>query len=229
MIDFQVFQGPGNRIVAVSTQPVGEHWIVKDGTQGTRLRISQWPLTKYPTLDALKSAFLSPQYTHLYTGHVDTHGNSASVSTKSVIFWEIRGAAVESLRRDLVLLADELAELGSTVRVSDDAIGLVLCGSAWKFGVTAKPQHHCIAAQDGNGAGTLLLAQAPELLALLCALSSNHPFAFADRDGKAVSVKQVLELGSRFVPTALVPFIKKRGNAPLSFYVKTVGRPQVLF
>ena len=139
------------------------------------------------------------------------------------------GAAVESLRRDLVLLADELAELGSTVRVSDDAIGLVLCGSAWKFGVTAKPQHHCIAAQDGNGAGTLLLAQAPELLALLCALSSNHPFAFADRDGKAVSVKQVLELGSRFVPTALVPFIKKRGNAPLSFYVKTVGRPQVLF
>ncbi|MBP8181332.1 MAG: hypothetical protein WCF44_13725 [Candidatus Methylophosphatis roskildensis] len=229
MIDFQVFQGPGNRIVAVSTQPVGEHWTVKDGTQGTRLRISQWPLTKYPTLDALKSAFLSPQYTHLYTGHVDTHGNSASVSTKSVIFWEIRGAAVESLRRDLVLLADELAELGSTVRVSDDAIGLVLCGSAWKFGVTAKPQHHCIAAQDGNGAGTLLLAQAPELLALLCALSSNHPFAFADRDGKAVSVKQVLELGSRFVPTALVPFIKKRGNAPLSFYVKTVGRPQVLF
>ena len=229
MIDFQVFQGPGNRIVAVSTQPVGEHWSVKDGTQGTRLRISQWPLTKYPTLDALKSAFLSPQYTHLYTGHVDTHGNSASVSTKSVIFWEIRGAAVESLRRDLVLLADELAELGSTVRVSDDAIGLVLCGSAWKFGVTAKPQHHCIAAQDGNGAGTLLLAQAPELLALLCALSSNHPFAFADRDGKAVSVKQVLELGSRFVPTALVPFIKKRGNAPLSFYVKTVGRPQVLF
>ena len=220
MIDFQVFQGPGNRIVAVSTQPVGEHWTVKDGTQGTRLRISQWPLTKYPTLDALKSAFLSPQYTHLYTGHVDTHGNSASVSTKSVIFWEIRGAAVESLRRDLVLLADELAELGSTVRVSDDAIGLVLCGSAWKFGVTAKPQHHCIAAQDGNGAGTLLLAQAPELLALLCALSSNHPFAFADR---------VLELGSRFVPTALVPFIKKRGNAPLSFYVKTVGRPQVLF
>ena len=229
MIDFQVFQGPGNRIVAVSTQPVGEHWTVKDGTQGTRLRISQWPLTKYPTLDALKSAFLSPQYTHLYTGHVDTHGNSASVSTKSVIFWEIRGAAVESLRRDLVLLADELAELGSTVRVSDDAIGLVLCGSAWKFGVTAKPQHHCIAAQDGNGAGTLLLAQAPELLALRCALSSNHPFAFADRDGKAVSVKQVLELGSRFVPTALVPFIKKRGNAPLSFYVKTVGRPQVLF
>ena len=229
MIDFQVFQGPGNRIVAVSTQPVGEHWTVKDGTQGTRLRISQWPLTKYPTLDALKSAFLSPQYTHLYTGHVDTHGNSASVSTKSVIFWEIRGAAVESLRRDLVLLADELAELGSTVRVSDDAIGLVLCGSAWKLGVTAKPQHHCIAAQDGNGAGTLLLAQAPELLALLCALSSNHPFAFADRDGKAVSVKQVLELGSRFVPTALVPFIKKRGNAPLSFYVKTVGRPQVLF
>ena len=229
MIDFQVFQGPGNRIVAVSTQPVGEHWTVNDGTQGTRLRISQWPLTKYPTLDALKSAFLSPQYTHLYTGHVDTHGNSASVSTKSVIFWEIRGAAVESLRRDLVLLADELAELGSTVRVSDDAIGLVLCGSAWKFGVTAKPQHHCIAAQDGNGAGTLLLAQAPELLALLCALSSNHPFAFADRDGKAVSVKQVLELGSRFVPTALVPFIKKRGNAPLSFYVKTVGRPQVLF
>jgi hypothetical protein len=229
MIDFQVFQGPGNRIVAVSTQPVGEHWTVKDGTQGTRLRISQWPLTKYPTLDALKSAFLSPQYTHLYTGHVDTHGNSASVSTKSVIFWEIRGAAVESLRRDLVLLADELAELGSMVRVSDDAIGLVLCGSAWKFGVTAKPQHHCIAAQDGNGAGTLLLAQAPELLALLCALSSNHPFAFADRDGKAVSVKQVLELGSRFVPTALVPFIKKRGNAPLSFYVKTVGRPQVLF
>ena len=229
MIDFQVFQGPGNRIVAVSTQPVGEHWTVKDGTQGTRLRISQWPLAKYPTLDALKSAFLSPQYTHLYTGHVDTHGNSASVSTKSVIFWEIRGAAVESLRRDLVLLADELAELGSTVRVSDDAIGLVLCGSAWKFGVTAKPQHHCIAAQDGNGAGTLLLAQAPELLALLCALSSNHPFAFADRDGKAVSVKQVLELGSRFVPTALVPFIKKRGNAPLSFYVKTVGRPQVLF
>ena len=229
MIDFQVFQGPGNRIVAVSTQPVGEHWTVKDGTQGTRLRISQWPLTKYPTLDALKSAFLSPQYTHLYTGHVDTHGNSASVSTKSVIFWEIRGAAVESLRRDLVLLADELAELGSTVRVSDDAIGLVLCGSAWKFGVTAKPQHHCIAAQDGNGAGTLLLAQAPELLALLCALSSNHPFAFAGRDGKAVSVKQVLELGSRFVPTALVPFIKKRGNAPLSFYVKTVGRPQVLF
>lgn len=229
MIDFQVFQGPGNRIVAVSTQPVGEHWTVKDGTQGTRLRISQWPLTKYPTLDALKSAFLSPQYTHLYTGHVDTHGNSASVSTKSVIFWEIRGAAVESLRRDLVLLADELAELGSTVRVSDDAIGLVLCGSAWKFGVTAKPQHHCIAAQDGNGAGTLLLAQAPELLALLCALSSNHPFAFADRDGKAVSVKQVLELGSRFVPAALVPFIKKRGNAPLSFYVKTVGRPQVLF
>jgi len=229
MIDFQVFQGPGNRIVAVSTQPVGEHWTVKDGTQGTRLRISQWPLTKYPTLDALKSAFLSPQYTHLYTGHVDTHGNSASVSTKSVIFWEIRGAAVESLRRDLVLLADELAELGSTIRVSDDAIGLVLCGSAWKFGVTAKPQHHCIAAQDGNGAGTLLLAQAPELLALLCALSSNHPFAFADRDGKAVSVKQVLELGSRFVPTALVPFIKKRGNAPLSFYVKTVGRPQVLF
>lgn len=229
MIDFQVFQGPGNRIVAVSTQPVGEHWTVKDGTQGTRLRISQWPLTKYPTLDALKSAFLSAQYTHLYTGHVDTHGNSASVSTKSVIFWEIRGAAVESLRRDLVLLADELAELGSTVRVSDDAIGLVLCGSAWKFGVTAKPQHHCIAAQDGNGAGTLLLAQAPELLALLCALSSNHPFAFADRDGKAVSVKQVLELGSRFVPTALVPFIKKRGNAPLSFYVKTVGRPQVLF
>ena len=229
MIGFQVFQGPGNRIVAVSTQPVGEHWTVKDGTQGTRLRISQWPLTKYPTLDALKSAFLSPQYTHLYTGHVDTHGNSASVSTKSVIFWEIRGAAVESLRRDLVLLADELAELGSTVRVSDDAIGLVLCGSAWKFGVTAKPQHHCIAAQDGNGAGTLLLAQAPELLALLCALSSNHPFAFADRDGKAVSVKQVLELGSRFVPTALVPFIKKRGNAPLSFYVKTVGRPQVLF
>ena len=229
MIDFQVFQGPGNRIVAVSTQPVGEHWTVKDGTQGTRLRISQWPLTKYPTLDALKSAFLSPQYTHLYTGHVDTHGNSASVSTKSVIFWEIRGAAVESLRRDLVLLADELAEVGSTVRVSDDAIGLVLCGSAWKFGVTAKPQHHCIAAQDGNGAGTLLLAQAPELLALLCALSSNHPFAFADRDGKAVSVKQVLELGSRFVPTALVPFIKKRGNAPLSFYVKTVGRPQVLF
>ena len=228
MIDFQVFQGPGNRIVAVSTQPVGEHWTVKDGTQGTRLRISQWPLTKYPTLDALKSAFLSPQYTHLYTGHVDTHGNSASVSTKSVIFWEIRGAAVESLRRDLVLLADELAELGSTVRVSDDAIGLVLCGSAWKFGVTAKPQHHCIAAQDGNGAGTLLLAQAPELLALLCALSSNHPFAFADRDGKAVSVKQVLELGSRFVPTALVPFIKKRGNAPLSFYVKAVGRPQVL-
>ncbi len=229
MIDFQVFQGPGNRIVAVSTQPVGEHWTVKDGTQGTRLRISQWPLTKYPTLDALKSAFLSPQYTHLYTGHVDTHGNSASVSTKSVIFWEIRGAAVESLRRDLVLLAEELAELGSTVRVSDDAIGLVLCGSAWKFGVTAKPQHHCIAAQDGNGAGTLLLAQAPELLALLCALSSDHPFAFADRDGKAVSVKQVLELGSRFVPTALVPFIKKRGNAPLSFYVKTVGRPQVLF
>ena len=229
MIDFQVFQGPGNRIVAVSTQPVGENWTVKDGTQGTRLRISQWPLTKYPTLDALKSAFLSPQYTHLYTGHVDTHGNSASVSTKSVIFWEIRGAAVESLRRDLVLLAEELAELGSTVRVSDDAIGLVLCGSAWKFGVTAKPQHHCIAAQDGNGAGTLLLAQAPELLALLCALSSNHPFAFADRDGKAVSVKQVLELGSRFVPPALVPFIKKRGNAPLSFYVKTVGRPQVLF
>jgi len=229
MIDFQVFQGPGNRIVAVSTQPVGEHWTVKDGTQGTRLRISQWPLTKYPTLDALKSAFLSPQYTHLYTGHVDTHGNSASVSTKSVIFWEIRGAAVESLRRDLVLLAEELAELGSTVRVSDDAIGLVLCGSAWKFGVTAKPQHHCIAAQDGNGAGTLLLAQAPELLALLCALSSDHPFAFADRDGKAVSVKQVLELGSRFVPPALVPFIKKRGNAPLSFYVKTVGRPQVLF
>ena len=229
MIDFQVYQGPGNRIVALSTQPVGEHWLVKDGTQGSRLRISQWPLTKYPTLDALKSALLSPQYTYRYTGRVDTHGNSASVSTKSVIFWEIRGAAVESLRRDLVLLADELAELGSTVRVSDDAIGLVLCGSAWKFGVTAKPQHHCIAAQDGNGAGTLLLAQAPELLALLCALSSNHPFAFADRDGKAVSVKQVLELGSRFVPTALVPFIKKRGNAPLSFYVKTVGRPQVLF
>jgi hypothetical protein len=229
MIDFQVFQGPGNRIVAVSTQPVGEHWIVKDGTQGTRLRISQWPLTKYPALEALKSAFLSPQYTHLYTGRVDTHGNSASVSTEAVVFWEIRGAAVESLRRDLVLLADELAESGTTVRVSDDAIGLVLSGSTWKLGVTAKPQHNCIAAQDGNGAGTLVLSHSPELLALLCALSSYHPFAFADRDGKVVGVRQVLELGARFVPAALAPFIKKRGNAPLSFYVKTVGRPQVLF
>jgi hypothetical protein len=229
VIDFQVYQGPGNRIVAVSTQPVGEHWIVKDGTQGSRLRISQWPLNKYPTLDALKSALLSPQYTHRYTGRVDTHGNSASVSTESVIFWEIRGAAVESLRRDLVLLAEELAESGVPVRVSDDAIGLVLSGSAWKFGVTAKPQQNCIAAQDGNGAGTLVLSQAPELLALLCALAAYHPFAFADRDGQAVSVRQVLELGARFVPTALAPFIKKRGNAPLSFYVKTVGRPQVLF
>jgi len=229
MIDFQVFQGPGNRIVAVSTQPVGEHWTVKDGTQGTRLRISQWPLTKYPTLDALKSAFLSPQYTHLYTGHVDTHGNSASVSTKSVIFWEIRGAAVESLRRDLVRLADELADCGVTVRVADDAIGLVLSGAGWRLGVTAKPQHGCIAAQSGHGAGTLVLAQAPELLALLGALAASHPFAFADRDGKAVSVREVLELGARFVPTALAPFIKKRGNAPLSLYVKSVGRPQVPF
>jgi len=229
MIDFQVFQGPGNRIVAVSTQPVGEHWIVKDGTQGTRLRISQWPLSKYPTLDALKSAFLPAQYTQLYTGHVDTHGHSASVSTEAVIFWEIRSAAVESLRRDLVLLHEELAELGSTVRCCDDAIGLVLSGSTWKLGVTAKPQHNCIAAQDGNGAGTLVLAQAPELLALFYALAPLHPFAFADRDGKAVSVRQVLELGARFVPTALAPFIKKRGNAPLSFYVKTVGRPQVMF
>jgi len=87
MIDFQVYQGPGNRIVALSTQPVGEHWLVKDGTQGSRLRISQWPLTKYPTLDALKSALLSPQYTYRYTGRVDTHGNSASVVTGSVIFW----------------------------------------------------------------------------------------------------------------------------------------------
>jgi hypothetical protein len=229
MIDFQVFQGPGNRIVAVSTQPVGEHWTVKDGTQGTRLRISQWPLTKYPTLDALKSAFLSPQYTHLYTGHVDTHGNSASVSTKSVIFWEIRGAAVESLRRDLVLLADELAELGSTVRVSDDAIGLVLCGSAWKFGVTAKPQHHCIAAQDGAGAGTLVCAQAPELLALLCVLAVDHPFAFADREGKALTAREALALGSVCIPGTLVPFVMKRGIAPLSFHLRSSGRPRVMF
>ncbi len=229
MIDFQVYQGPGNRIVALSTEPVGEHWIVKDGTQGSRLRISQWPLSKHPTLDALKSAFLSPQYTYRYTGRVDTHGNSASVATDSVIFWETRGAAVDSLRRDLVLLAEELAESGVSVRVSDDAIGLVLSGPTWTFGVTAKPQHNCIAAQDGNGAGTLVLSQAPELLALLCALAAYHPFAFADRDGKAVSVRQVLELGARFVPTALAPFITKRGNAPLSFYVKTVGRPQVLF
>jgi len=229
MIDFQVFQGPGNRIVAVSTQPVGEHWIVKDGTQGTRLRISQWPITKYPTLDALKSAFLPPQYTHLYSGRVDTHGNSTSVSTEAVIFWEIRGAAVESLRRDIAELADELAELGVMVRFSDDAIGLVLSGSTWKFGVTAKPQHNCIAAQDGNGAGTLVLSQAPELLTLLCALSASHPFAFSDRDGKLISVREVLELGARFVPSSLAPFVKKRGNAPLSFYVKTVGRPQVLF
>jgi hypothetical protein len=229
VIDFQVYEGPGNRIVALSTEPVGEHWIVKDGTQGSRLRISQWPTTKYPTLDALKSAFLSPQYTYRYTGRVDTHGNSASVATDAVIFWEIRGAAVESLRRDLALLADELAESGVSVRVSDDAIGLVLAGSDWKLGVTAKPQQNCIAAQDGNGAGTLVLPQAPELLALLYALAAYHPFAFADRDGKEVSAQDVLERGVRFIPAALAPFIKKRGNAPLSLYVKSVGRPQVMF
>jgi hypothetical protein len=115
------------------------------------------------------------------------------------------------------------------VRVSDDAIGLVLTGSDWKFGVTAKPQLNCIAAQDGNGAGTLVLPQSPELLALLYALAAYHPFTFADRDGKEVSAQQMLERGARFVPTSLIPFIKKRGNAPLSFYVKTVGRPQVMF
>mgnify|MGYP001024949950 FL=1 len=229
MSDFQVYQGPGNRIVALSVQPVGPHWLVKDGTQGSRLRISQWPITKFPTLEALKSALLSPQYTHRFTGRVDAHGNSPSVSTEAVVFWEVRGAKVDALRRDLVLLTDELAECGATFRMSDDAIGLVLTGSAWSLGVTAKPQHNCIAAQDGTGAGTLVCSQAPELLALLCVLAVDHPFAFANREGKALTAREALALGSAFIPGALAPFVMKRGIAPLSFHLKSSGRPRVMF
>lgn len=229
MIDFQVYQGPGNRIVAISTQPVGEQWTVKEGTQGTRLRLSQWPTSKYPTLDSIKSILLPPNYVFRFAGHVDMHGNCPSVSTEAVLFWEMSGADVEALRTDLLALHQEMSDTGVTMGISDDAIGLLLSGPGWKFGVTARPQQNCIAAQTGCGAGTLVLRQAPEFLALLCALASRHPLSFADKEGNAVTAKEALALGARYVPTALAPFVKKRGMAPLSLCVKTAGRPRICF
>jgi len=86
-----------------------------------------------------------------------------------------------------------------------------------------------LAAQNGHGAGTLVLAQAPELLALLGALAASHPFAFADRDGKAVSVREVLELGARFVPTPSRRSSRSAVTLRCRSTLKSVGRPQVPF
>jgi hypothetical protein len=221
MIDFEVYRGPESRIVAISKAARNGQWTIKVGTQGSRLRISTWAESKYPTLDSVKADALTSEYAYIYTGQVDTRGNPDVVQDAERIFWSLRNVQVDALRRDVAELASELNAGGTPVDVRDDASGLVLSGPSWEFAISAHPHPNGVNTQSSVGSGQVFLKNAPALLVLLCDLASRHPLEFAGANGTAVSMRSALDAGSRYLTPTLAAFLKRRGLASLSVYLRS--------
>jgi hypothetical protein len=227
---FEVFQGPGHRIIAISLEPTEGAYTVKQGTQGTTLRVTTAPVSQYASRDVLKAALLSSEYVALFTGLVDSKGYHSAIDDGNALGWSARDLDLDTLRLDLVAIGSELSSCGVPVSVTNDASGCLLKGPSWRFGITTVATPNCVFARTKGGHGTVFPRNATELLVVLCALAARYPFAFCEASsGQEVSRTDALDRGSATMTPGLVQFVSKRGIATLTLSLRASRRPQIRF
>jgi hypothetical protein len=230
MARYEVYQGPGQRIVAISLEPMAGVYTVRQGTQGTTLRVTTAPATRYPSRDALKAALLSPDYVLLFTGEVDPQGFHRGSDDDAAVGWIARNLDLDHLRLDLTDLVRDLRQQGVDVTLRHDAAGCVMVGARWRFGITTAATPNCVFARTKSGQGTVFLDASAELIAGLCVLSLHHPFAFCEASsGAALTRTQVVDrVGNRLTPS-LASFVRSCGIASLRLLALGSPGPKVHF
>jgi hypothetical protein len=228
MITYEVFSGPRDQIIAISTKATDGHWTVKKGTQGKRLTVSQWPVQDHSTLLSLKKRILTSDYSYQCTGRIDTKGNLVSTSHGVCVHWEISESDINRLRQDLESQVQRLTDCGVKLRIADDSIGYVVATDQWQFGITARSTVNCVSAYHGNGAGTVFVNTAAECLALLCVLSAHHPFRFS-QEGRAITRVQALSLAGPHLSNEALSYANEIADAPLTVRLRTTARRQITF
>ena len=166
MTEFEVYRGPGDRLVAISTVPVRGAWFVRSGVQGKRMKVSTFPTDEYPSRDGVLASVLTDRYVSEYTGRISPHGEMVSVSDSAVLFWTAQGVDVVAFAEGLVSLHDACAEAGIDVSFAADASGTYFLTDRCRFGTTtARVQPGSVSVVNGKGSGEISLQHDPLLAA----------------------------------------------------------------
>jgi hypothetical protein len=224
---YSVFRGPGNRLVAISVEPLNGAWLIKTGEQGKRLRSSTIPESKYSSFSALKADHLGEGYQQLFTGTIDAHGNSTDVSA-SVYYWEARSIDVEQCRSLLREAIPDMQSLGVDLESIDDMSGTRLTIAHTTFGLSRAPMPGCIGF-DGNGAGTLSVSTSADLLCLLAWLAKSLSISITDADGKPLTRGQVITRCGALASNPMSDFLEAKGVTSLVTSLRKLSVNQVRF
>ncbi len=224
---YSVYRGPGNRLVAISVEPVENAWFVKTGELGKRLRSVTVPINKHSSFESVKGEYVSDGYELLYVSKIDHFGYSTDADA-SVIHWEGRSVDVESGRQLLRKLESELSTFGVDTAFVDDMSGTTVTMGQIKFGFTRVVVPGCIDF-DGNGAGTLAPSNATDLLCLVAMLSESLSISLVDAEGSTLSRGQVFHRFGAKASDSMSSLLETRGYGLLTTSLRKLGGRQVRF
>lgn len=201
MMVYEVFRGPGNRLVAVGTKPVGSEWNVRSGTQGSRLKVSTFSQAEFPSVDDVKGSVLTSRYVHEFTGEISPHGTPLRSETSFSLFWEAFGIPIESFTRSLFHLRKMSVDAGIDLDFTHDSTGTFFSYGQHCFGMsTSGVRPGCVSSVNRRGAGSLTRDGSVSLaaFAVYCSRLFHKPnegvrFALAANVDETLSAQQILE------------------------------------
>jgi len=212
---YAVHRGPGNQIVAISKEPIGDSWTVKSGEQGKKLRVTTVPVSSHQTFNSVKAAYVSADYQWLHDGIIDAYGENVDADASS-FSWEARDIDVVEAQSLLRQYVAELQSFGFAGDVSDSMSGTWLTINQVIFGISRAPRPGCIHYQDGHGAGTLFPATSADLICLIALLSKSLGIRFADAKGEPLPRGRVIGACVSYVSDPFTALLKKHGaQSPL--------------
>jgi len=224
---YRVYRGPGNRLVAISQEPVDDHWIIKSGEEGKRLRSSTVPTSIHAGIKSVESDHVPDGYQLLHTGKIDAYGRSID-HTVPLIHWEARSVDVQVGRELLREYALDLKARGVAISVTDDMSGTCVTFDQIKFGLTRAPTPGCITS-DGNGAGSLSPVMSADLLCLIALLSRSISISLANAEGNPLTRGAVMGLCGSYNSDAMSDFLREHGVSSLSASLRNLNNRQVCF
>lgn len=212
---YSVHRGPGNQLVAVSKEPVGDRWTIKSGEQGKKLRVTTVPVGPNRTFRSVLSDYVSGDYQWVCEGYIDAYGENVDADASS-ISWEARNVDSVEARTLLQQYFAELETLGLDAKVTDSMSGTWLTVDRTTFGISRAPRPGCIHYENGYGAGTLFPASAADLLCLVALLSRSIDIHFADAKGNPLTRGKVISNCASCVSEPVAELLKRHGvQSPL--------------
>lgn len=226
-LPFQVFKGPGNRLIALSMEPLSGSWVVKTGEEGKALRTSQVPASKHSDFGSLLHSFVPDKYRKIYEGNIDQHGRPVG-SAPDVVYWEVNDIDIATLIADLRDLADQLSQYSVPFAWTDELSGTYFEIDNVFFGVARAPSPGLID-YSGHSAASLSLAFSSDLAALLALTMEKHPIKVVDDQGNSLSRRTLLDRCGNRLTKSMASFIESRGYQSLSLALRDVDSKAVLF